>query len=85
MDLDEEGVLGGVWGCFGALILQSVSKKTTHRVKKKLGFNLWFFPPPIAQKIWIFRGFLANLECAIMVSQRTTHNTNKKKQKSRSK
>ena len=43
---------------FGALILKSVSKKTTHRVDKTQRFYLWFFLPLYQLKIWIFRGFL---------------------------
>ena len=79
-------VEGDVWGGsgvryggfevdFGALIFQSVSKKTTHGSVKKCRFHLWFFPPPIEQKIHIFRGFLANLESAIMMTQQATRTT----------
>ena len=62
-------VEGGKLGCIGVglglnlgaklglFILQSVCKKTTHRDKKKLGFSLWFFPPPIYRKIRIFWRF----------------------------
>lgn len=46
---------------FGALILKSVSKKTTHRVDKTQRFYLWFFLPPYQLKIWIFRGFLQKM------------------------
>ena len=59
---------GAEWNC-KMLILESVSKKTTHRSSKKQGFHLWFFLPPFTQKIHIFRGFLAKMKSDIMVSQ----------------
>ena len=55
-DLDCGGGLKG--DDLGALILKSVSKKTTHRVDKTQRFYLWFFLPLYQLKIWIFRGFL---------------------------
>lgn len=50
-----------------AFILQSVSKKTTHRLTVAKRLNLWFFLPLLPRKIQIFWGY------DIMILSRGTH------------
>ena len=56
----------------GSFILQSVSKKTTHRSVKKISFYLWFFPPPFAKKYRFFGVFHSIWASAIIKPPRGT-------------
>ena len=74
-------VLRSSFGCvlgvkLGAFVLQPVSKKTTHRSLKKIGFTLWFFLPPFTEK-FVFFGVFSPIWIGAIIRSPRGRKTNK--------